>query len=286
MAPAWWSESASASLEDPSSFTAVTRQDPSGHNGGDRGSEELPAPARSAWQSCLPAVVLMILTSLLLGTAVTTVLRMNDILPAPADETQVTPHTTGDASGPSEVEAMMTPRRFFLQPTIAAVRPRATFRRAHHKAGLEMDSGREVKTGRSSFESAPAVHARRRGIHRSHLVRRASMTKPENATSPPSNTKTAVPGCQEPSHTYCTGSEPEYFYSSLADACVLASENPVQLCNRGRNKFSSLNRCEMHCVRAEQPHLDCLEKPQFTACKRQDCLVTIPKWAITRKFGS
>lgn len=133
-----------------------------------------------------------------------------------------------------------------------------------------MDSGREVKTGKSSFESAPAVHARRRGKHRSHVVRRASRTKPENATSPPSNTKTAVPGCQEPSHTYCTGSDPEYFYSSLADACVLASENPVQLCNRGRNKFSSLNRCEMHCVRAEQPHLDCLEKPQFTACKSDD----------------
>ncbi|KAL1478424.1 hypothetical protein MTO96_016264 [Rhipicephalus appendiculatus] len=236
MAPAWWSESASTSLEDASSFTAVTHEGPSAHDSGDGGNEESPAPARSVWQSCLPAVGLMILTSLLLGTAVTTVLP---------DER----HTAGAG--------------------------RATFRSAHNHGALEGDSGLVVGAGKSSFESAPAVRVRRRGERRSHNLRRASMTKPVDATSPPANIKTNSVDCQEPFHTYCTGSNAEYFYSSLADTCMLASENLVQLCNRGRNKFSSKRRCETRCVLAEPPHHNCLEKPLFAACRRQDHLVTI-----------
>ncbi|KAH6928889.1 hypothetical protein HPB50_020697 [Hyalomma asiaticum] len=116
----------------------------------------------------------------------------------------------------------------------------------------------------ASFEGVPAVLGSRPSERDSHL-RRADEPLPENVTPSAPKIRTIPHACREISFTYCSGSTPEFFYSSFTDGCMLASENLVQLCNRGRNKFTSKRRCKMSCLSAEEPDPNCLEKPLFSA---------------------
>nr|XP_050029739.1 uncharacterized protein LOC126525824 [Dermacentor andersoni] len=70
-------------------------------------------------------------------------------------------------------------------------------------------------------------------------------------------------------YTYCPALRDEYRASPAA--CVSSGADHVAVCNRGSNRFASLEECYRACGLLQGPNRDaCFEQPLFTACERQD----------------
>ncbi|KAL3216020.1 hypothetical protein MRX96_033205 [Rhipicephalus microplus] len=70
-------------------------------------------------------------------------------------------------------------------------------------------------------------------------------------------------------YTYCPALKDEYRASS--EGCVSSGADHVAVCNRGSNRFSSIEECYRDCGLLRGPRRDvCFEQPLFTTCERQD----------------
>ncbi|KAL1475507.1 hypothetical protein MTO96_037240, partial [Rhipicephalus appendiculatus] len=66
---------------------------------------------------------------------------------------------------------------------------------------------------------------------------------------------------------FCTTPRREFYFSRAANACVLVGSNPgVQLCNRGANRYASVEDCSFDCVRTPRPSRRCFKTDIFTTC--------------------
>nr|XP_054922936.1 uncharacterized protein LOC126523681 [Dermacentor andersoni] len=81
------------------------------------------------------------------------------------------------------------------------------------------------------------------------------------------------PACGSVYYTFCERAPREFHYRRAANACVETDVVDVaNVCNRGANRFSTLDLCLESCVSAEHPAEECFERPLFTRCARQDAL--------------
>ncbi|XP_070389137.1 uncharacterized protein [Dermacentor albipictus] len=78
--------------------------------------------------------------------------------------------------------------------------------------------------------------------------------------------------CSRHVYTYCAREKPEFYYSADHRACVPAATDTVHLCNRGSNRFSSLENCLTSCVNGHRVSDRCYESALFFPCDRQDVL--------------
>ncbi|KAK8778777.1 hypothetical protein V5799_019881 [Amblyomma americanum] len=72
-------------------------------------------------------------------------------------------------------------------------------------------------------------------------------------------------------YTYCPVLRDEYRASTRDRMCVPSGADRVAVCNRGRNRFASLEECHRACALLQGPTREtCYEQPLFTACHKQD----------------
>ncbi|XP_065303722.2 uncharacterized protein [Dermacentor albipictus] len=81
--------------------------------------------------------------------------------------------------------------------------------------------------------------------------------------------------CSRHVYTYCARPQPEFYYSADHRACVPAAADTVHVCNRGSNRFSSLDSCLTSCVNGHRVSDRCHESTLFFPCDRQD-MVDVP----------
>ncbi|XP_065303720.2 uncharacterized protein [Dermacentor albipictus] len=78
--------------------------------------------------------------------------------------------------------------------------------------------------------------------------------------------------CSRHVYTHCVRPKPEFYYSADRRACVPAAADTVHVCNRGSNRFSSLESCLTSCVNGRRVSDRCYESTLFFPCDRQDVL--------------
>ncbi|KAH7985234.1 hypothetical protein HPB52_024238 [Rhipicephalus sanguineus] len=75
------------------------------------------------------------------------------------------------------------------------------------------------------------------------------------------------PPCGAAYYTFCERPPREYHYRRAVNACVETDAvDAADVCNRGTNRFSSLDHCLKSCVSAEYPAEECFKRPLFTRC--------------------
>ncbi|KAL3198883.1 hypothetical protein MRX96_001463 [Rhipicephalus microplus] len=80
-------------------------------------------------------------------------------------------------------------------------------------------------------------------------------------------------------YKFCTRPRREFFFSHAANACVPVGSNPaVQLCNRGANRYASLEDCSFDCVRTPHPSSRCFRTDLFTTCSSDDIVNGSTTW--------
>ncbi|KAH6928633.1 hypothetical protein HPB50_018049 [Hyalomma asiaticum] len=81
------------------------------------------------------------------------------------------------------------------------------------------------------------------------------------------------PTCGSVFYTFCERPPLEFHYHRAANACVSTSAgDSAYVCNRGGNRFASLDHCLDSCVAEGGPAKECFDRPLFTRCARQDSL--------------
>ncbi|KAH7984400.1 hypothetical protein HPB52_020306 [Rhipicephalus sanguineus] len=83
-------------------------------------------------------------------------------------------------------------------------------------------------------------------------------------------------------YTHCVHPRPEFYYSADRRACVAAATDTVHVCNRGSNRFSSMESCLASCVNGRRVSDRCYESTLFFPCARQD-LLDVPWYFDGRK---
>ncbi|XP_065303725.2 uncharacterized protein [Dermacentor albipictus] len=78
--------------------------------------------------------------------------------------------------------------------------------------------------------------------------------------------------CSRHVYTHCVRPQPEFYYNADIRACVPAAADTVHICNRGSNRFSSLESCLTSCVNGPRVSDHCYESALFFPCDRQDVL--------------
>ncbi|KAL1474699.1 hypothetical protein MTO96_037796 [Rhipicephalus appendiculatus] len=73
-------------------------------------------------------------------------------------------------------------------------------------------------------------------------------------------------------YTHCAHPRPEFYYSADRRACVPAATDSVHVCNRGSNRFSSMESCLASCVNGRRVSDRCYESTLFFPCAQQDLL--------------
>ncbi|KAL1475787.1 hypothetical protein MTO96_037025 [Rhipicephalus appendiculatus] len=73
--------------------------------------------------------------------------------------------------------------------------------------------------------------------------------------------------CGQPAFRFCSGGPPEFYYNASGQACVESSPRGTGLCNRGRNRFTSLESCRTQCVDRETPAPKCYRKAVLAECQ-------------------
>lgn len=85
--------------------------------------------------------------------------------------------------------------------------------------------------------------------------------------------------CDAVFYKFCTRPHREFFFSPAANACVPVGSNPaVQLCNRGANRYASLEDCSFDCVRTPRPSSRCFRTDLFTTCSSDDIVNGSSTW--------
>ncbi|XP_075539348.1 uncharacterized protein LOC142574057 [Dermacentor variabilis] len=114
--------------------------------------------------------------------------------------------------------------------------------------------------------------------------RTSAKTSPETTT--PATTVTTTRGeddaqprraatdesCSRHVYTHCGRPKSEFYYSADQRACVPAAADTVHVCNRGSNRFLSLESCLTSCVNGRRVSDRCYESTLFFPCARQDVL--------------
>ncbi|KAH6921452.1 hypothetical protein HPB50_000600 [Hyalomma asiaticum] len=80
--------------------------------------------------------------------------------------------------------------------------------------------------------------------------------------------------CGRPVFRFCSGGPPEFYYNGSGQACVMLSARSSGLCNRGRNRFASIESCQTQCTHTKRPSPHCLEKAVLSECKQMDIVHT------------
>ncbi|KAH6923113.1 hypothetical protein HPB50_022252 [Hyalomma asiaticum] len=80
--------------------------------------------------------------------------------------------------------------------------------------------------------------------------------------------------CARPVFRFCSGGPPEFYYNGSSQACVMLSARSSGLCNRGRNRFTSIESCQTQCTHRKRPSPHCLEKAVLSECKQMDIVHT------------
>ncbi|KAL1480134.1 hypothetical protein MTO96_051285, partial [Rhipicephalus appendiculatus] len=57
-------------------------------------------------------------------------------------------------------------------------------------------------------------------------------------------------------------------------ACMMLTPHGAGLCNRGKNRFTSMERCQQECVDSGEPSLECYDKAVFAECEARDVVET------------
>ncbi|KAH7974326.1 hypothetical protein HPB49_014176 [Dermacentor silvarum] len=80
--------------------------------------------------------------------------------------------------------------------------------------------------------------------------------------------------CGQPAFRLCSGGPPEFYYNSSDHACMMLSPRRAGLCNRGRNRFTSMESCRQQCMERNTPAVDCYKKAVFAECQARDVVET------------
>ncbi|KAL1427860.1 hypothetical protein MTO96_003192 [Rhipicephalus appendiculatus] len=77
--------------------------------------------------------------------------------------------------------------------------------------------------------------------------------------------------CDRFSFTYCAGGGAQrHYYDWTVGSCVSTPHAGPLLCNRGRNRFASLEHCRRSCMTRKPPSRQCSMPASFTVCSRRD----------------
>ncbi|KAL1433189.1 hypothetical protein MTO96_012775 [Rhipicephalus appendiculatus] len=82
--------------------------------------------------------------------------------------------------------------------------------------------------------------------------------------------ESANPRCGKPAFKACSGGPPEFYYNHTSHTCVALTREVSGLCNRGLNRFTSMESCRHECVDGKTPAAECYEKTTFTECQARD----------------
>ncbi|KAH6928180.1 hypothetical protein HPB50_012393 [Hyalomma asiaticum] len=235
------------------------------------------------WTTCVPMVGLTTLAAVLLLFATTVAVRSpRQALQSPAtlysegvSEKALPRATTTSTGGPliqheGLAEAPTgghTVGHFLSDSLTKSVRRQVTLSPLMTEAKISTHHVRKdlTRKRRSKMTSprAPSARGDEDDARGSNLVTRAFPFR-----------RPTRPSCDAVYYTFCERAQRaprEYHYRRAANDCVDAS-NAADVCNRGANRFSSLDHCLQSCVSAEHPAEECFERPLFTRCARQDAL--------------
>ncbi|XP_075724605.1 uncharacterized protein LOC142767222 [Rhipicephalus microplus] len=76
--------------------------------------------------------------------------------------------------------------------------------------------------------------------------------------------------CDQFSFIYCAGGGAQrHYYDWTIGSCVPTPHAGPLLCNRGRNRFTSLEHCRRSCMARKTPSRQCSMPASFTVCSRR-----------------
>ncbi|XP_077489395.1 uncharacterized protein LOC144100275 [Amblyomma americanum] len=212
-----------------------------------------PEPPKTSSHECLSFVLGIAFAGMLLGLGLLAVhgpFATHDITPedgARARSLAATPHAVGRPGIPHRMAA-----------------PRA--------AG----GGRKRAAQRSRFVLPFGGRARNEVVYRAPVLSTKTTTAVSEArTHDPDEDqeiRTDSESCNRHLYTHCTLPKKEFFYNVDQQSCVSAAEDTVHVCNRGSNRFASLDICLASCVKGRQTSDRCYESTIFFPCSRQDVL--------------
>ncbi|XP_077489150.1 uncharacterized protein LOC144099940 [Amblyomma americanum] len=212
-----------------------------------------PEPPRTSSSECLSFVLGIAFAGVLLGLGLLVVhgpLATHDITPEDDATTRslvATPHAVGRLGIPHRMAA----------PRVAG-------------------GGRKRAAQRSRIVVPVGGSARNEVVYRAPVLSPKTKTAATEArTHDPDEHKeirTDYESCSRHLYTHCTLPKKEFFYNVDQQSCVSAAEDTVHVCNRGSNRFASLDICLASCVKGRQTSDRCYENTIFFPCSRQDVL--------------
>ncbi|KAH6946362.1 hypothetical protein HPB50_013072 [Hyalomma asiaticum] len=78
------------------------------------------------------------------------------------------------------------------------------------------------------------------------------------------------PTCGKPVFKDCTGGPPEFYYNHTSHTCMELVRELPGLCNRGPNRFTSMESCRHECEYGNAPAAECSQETAFTECQARD----------------
>ncbi|KAL1467128.1 hypothetical protein MTO96_026286 [Rhipicephalus appendiculatus] len=84
------------------------------------------------------------------------------------------------------------------------------------------------------------------------------------------SSKSGNASCGGPAFRPCSGGPTEFYYNGTRQACMMVTPNGTGLCNRGQNRFTSLENCHQRCVDGGEPAEECYQKAVFAECGARD----------------
>ncbi|KAH7979533.1 hypothetical protein HPB49_009785 [Dermacentor silvarum] len=89
-----------------------------------------------------------------------------------------------------------------------------------------------------------------------------------------SNKSTVHETCGRPAFRFCSAGPTEFYYNSTRQACMKLTPGGPGLCNRGRNRFTSMESCREQCVYADALAPECYQKAVMAECEARDVVDT------------
>ncbi|XP_070394417.1 uncharacterized protein [Dermacentor albipictus] len=233
------------------------------------------------WTTCVPMAGLTTLAALLLLFAISMVVtsqRLARQFPATQyiDEdvqekalSRATTANTGGALAQQEGLAKESPPGLYigrqLNSATGSIRKQVTLSPSITGAGISAHSVSDRVTSKQKSKKAlSSMPSSREDVD----AQEASLDKLVFPFRRPTR-----PACGSVYYTFCERAPREFHYRRAANACVETDVVDVaNVCNRGANRFSTLDLCLESCVSAEHPAEECFERPLFTRCARQDAL--------------
>ncbi|XP_049527548.1 uncharacterized protein LOC125947193 [Dermacentor silvarum] len=119
-----------------------------------------------------------------------------------------------------------------------------------------------------------------RPISEAHNVTRAprlaARAEPSRLPWPYADNKTLSHQCGSHFYTYCYEGGNDVYYSATLRTCTSTEAGSVHVCNRGANRFTSMDSCLASCVHVAngRPQDRCYEATLFATCSWQDAAET------------